>query len=294
MHKLDPLPIHRKTLFAHSTLPLVFVMVLGVGAGQMHFALRQHQFKMVRWYCQGAQREEFHVNVPDDCWEISWDGLPPAVTSPWGESHVPKALHLYRGSSVVLYNPYEVGSASSEEFIELQLNRAIEKIHGVPVPSLPAASAAGPKEGLRDPAKRGELAVVWPEDRRSSLRSRTMAARAFLFGLFAAALISLGLQQFRATTPKHVYPWLLQGIALPVMVVVGGIYVADKTGYVSFHAMAAFPEVLTRKLAEAIPLSTPAIWGLAFVGLAAAYRVVRSRFEKIEAPLHHRKKLSEY
>jgi len=201
MHKLDPFPISRRLLFAYSILPIVVVMAVGAGAGQLHFMLKQHQ----------------------------------CTDSDFGRYEEP-----------------------------------------------------------REPAKRGEPAVVWPENRGSKLRSRTMATRVLVFGLITTAVVCLGLQQFRATTPEAVYPWLLQGLAVPLVVVVGGVYLADKLGYADFHAVAAFPEVLLKKLGESLPLSTPAIWGLAIATLGIGYRVIQSRFRKIEAPLQHKKKLSEY
>ena len=109
LHKLDHLPISRRLLLAHCVLPIVLVTIAGLGASQLHFMLKQSQFKMIRCYCQGDECDEVTVRVPDDCWEIAWDGTAPAVTSPWGESHVPETLRLYRGSSIALYNLFEVG-----------------------------------------------------------------------------------------------------------------------------------------------------------------------------------------
>jgi hypothetical protein len=332
MHKLDPFPISRRLLFAYSILPIVLVMGVGAGAGQLHFVLKQHQFKMIRCYHPNEPNGAFSIGVPTDCWEIAWDGSAPAVTSPWGESHVPEALRPWKGSDAAVYNPYEVGEESSDEFIEFQLNRAIEKIYGVPAPEYGATPtvagdgdpqepgeagratpAAGRNEVLHEPegarrtdsasrgyeepgepAKRGEPAVVWPENRGSRFRNRTMATRVLLLGLITTVIVCLGLQQFRATTPEAVYPWLLQGMAVPVIVVIGGVYLADQLGYADFRAVAAFPEILVGKLGESLPLSTPAIWGLAIATLGIGYRVIQSRFRKIEAPLQHKKKLSEY
>lgn len=294
MYKLDHLPISRRPLLAYSVLPVALVTLAGVGAGQLHFMLKQSQFKMIRYYCEGVGCNRFTVRVPDDCWEIAWDGIVPPVTSPWGESHVPEAHHLYKGSSIALYNPYEVGEASSDDFVELQINKAIEDIHGVPAPTRRATHPSGDDANLRESPKRGEPAVVWPENRGSDMRNRTMAARVLLFGLITAGIISLGLQQFRATTPEHVYPWLLQGIAAPILLLLGGLYVADQLGFANFRAFAAFPEILIRKLGESLPLSTPAMWALALAVLAAGYLLIQYRFNKIEAPIQKKKRLSEY
>jgi hypothetical protein len=249
---------------------------------------------MIRYYCEGNGCDKFTVRVPDDCWEIGWDGTAPAVISPWGESHVPETHHLYRGSSVALYNPYEVGETSSDDFVEFQINRAIEEIHGVPAPARQAAPTSVQDTGLTNPSRSGEPAVVWPENRGSEMRNRTMATRVLLFGLITTAIVSLGLQQFRATTPEHVYPWLLQGLAAPVLLLLGGLFVADRMGFANFRAFAAFPEILIRKLGEALPLGTSAMWALALAVLGTGYLLIQFRFNKIEPPIQHKKKLCEF
>lgn len=294
VHRLDHFPIRRRLVFAYAVLPIVLVTVGGVAAGQIHFMLKQSQYKMIHVYCRGEGCDHVTVAVPQDCWEITWDGVAPAATSPWGESHVPKTFPLYRGSSVALYNPYEVGETSSDDFVELQINRAIESIYGVPAPAHRAGPASGQNAELAGSSKEGEPAVIWPDNRGSWTRNRTMATRALLLGLLTTSIMSLGLQQFRAPAQKHVYPWLFQGLAAPILLLLGGLYVANQMGYASFRAFAAFPEVLIRKLGEAFPLPNVAIWALAFAVLLAGYLLVQSRFKKIEAPIQHKKKLSEY
>jgi hypothetical protein len=294
LHKLDHLPISRRLLFAHSVLPLVLVTSAGLGAGQIHFMLDQSQFKMIGYYCRGEKCDRTAVAVPDDCWEIAWDGVAPPVISPWGESHIPKTLHLYRGSGIAVYNPYEVGEASSDDFIEYQLNRAIEKIYGAPALSPRDDPPIGRNAAFQETRPRGEAAVTWPENRGSKSRNKTMAVRVLLFALFTIVIVSLGLQQFRANARRHAYAWLFQGLAAPLLLLLGGLFVADRAGYASFRAFAIFPEVLIRELGELLPLGNMAAWALAIAVLVAGYLVIRSRFTKIEAPIQHKKKLSEY
>ena len=55
---------------------------------------------------------------------------PPAVTAPWGESHVPLHRPLIRSGRAVVYSPYSAPPGSSVDFLAWQMSRAVTAIYG--------------------------------------------------------------------------------------------------------------------------------------------------------------------
>jgi MFS family permease len=274
MYPLDPLPISRKLLFAHAVLTVIFGLALGVAVGGLHFSLDRDSYAMIGY-------SENKIRVPADCWELARDGEPPRITSPWGESHVPNSRRLLRGSRAVLFNPYDRGEDSSVRFVHYQLAKAVEEIHGVPAPqteTLPGREANSAEEACC-------RTVAASAGRGSESRSRTLATLVFLFGLIAAVSFALGLQQFRTSAPPHLFPWFLQGFAIPVMLLVVAIWLAQLFGLADANLAMTFVMVLVRKLGENLSLTTAGMWTLAVVTLIVGYLVMQWRFQKIEAPV---------
>ncbi len=110
LHHLDALPISRRVLFACLVAPYFAACVAGYGLGARAADRAARRMELVGFPATG---EAHSVTVPMWARRIAWDGRPPASISPQGESHVPRAWPLWRGSRAALYSPFSTPPGSS-------------------------------------------------------------------------------------------------------------------------------------------------------------------------------------
>lgn len=272
MNKLAPLPISRRLLFAYGVAPTVLAFALGLGATGLRVSVKNIKPGMVRY--QGA------VAVPVEFWEIAGEEGPQAVEAPWGESYVPRARRILKGLNTYVYNPYEHGAESSYKFVQFQLLRAVEAVNAVPIDN--GMMRSEPDQMFREQVDSCCFTARGSEWRGSPRRSKCVATGSIIGGVLLALLYSLGLRQFRAVPRAGLYSFFLQLAFMPILVVMGAILLADAAGAADFHSAMAVPQILVRRLADAIPLGPAYLWGLAAATLVAGYFVVLSRFKRID------------
>jgi hypothetical protein len=278
MFLIDPLPISRISIFPHIYLPLVAAFAAGLAIGWIDYELRGPHGGMIHYHGD-------RIQVPEDAWELTTEGRAPLIVAPWGESYRPMAYPLYRGSRFVVYNPYERAESSSTRFVDYQLARAVEAIHGSAYLPTEGAAAVSDRRPAQDRDDRCCLPLQGTAGAGSPRRNRAMATTAMLFILLSSGLYAFGLQQFRARGPRHLSPWFLQGLIGPLALAACMVLVGNATGFTSFQAVGAFPMVLIRKFGEAIPGPTAVIWVLTGFAFILGYWLMQARFAGIEAPV---------
>jgi hypothetical protein len=269
LYRMDHLPVGRRTLFAHAFLPIIIAGILGVASGRIIVATDDHGMSMVNFY-RGT------VQYPDEFYEISTDGPPAVLTSPWGETHRPRAHQLLKGSRIYVYRPYDCGSESSHRFIAYQIRRALEAVHG-----RDDYEVMGESDIER--CCRHGFTVDASLGRGSDARSRAFAVGTIAAGILYTLIIWL---QFRFGgraaswhTPKH---FVLAALGTVVLLFIA-VVVCGRLGYCEPRFVGALLPIMMRKTGEAIPLGTNALWAAAALVIAGGYLTVQSAFCRIEA-----------
>jgi len=242
--RLDPLPISRRLLFVYAALPGLLAVLLGVGAGWLFLAVSPDNPEQVRY-------RDHRVQAPDEYHEVAWDGRPPAVTAPWGETHTPRPLPLVEGRAFALYDPFEVGPDSSPAFLAWQVDRAVLAVHGVK--GLPSES-----------------------------RSRTMAVAVLLLGIITALGLCLALQANRATVRPALYTTPVTAFYVLLLLFLAAAIFGESAGVTKLWIVGVLPLLLCRWIGEALPLATPLLWMVCIAGVAAGYLLVLHTFRRIE------------
>jgi hypothetical protein len=275
-HRLDPYPIPRRTLFLHVTVTSLVVFLVGLGVGIQGDAVEDPRGPMLIY--KGRQ-----VEVPAEFREIAWGGRPPIFSSPWGESHTPKVYRLLPWSEVALFNPYESGEGNSAEFVALQAARAAEVVHGIPVPSTYRTAGFQLDEQRRELIESCCFPVEGSKGRGSDTRSRTYAIITLLIGLVGVVMFDLALRRYSKTLRGTLFRWIPLGTLIAIGVLVTLAIAIQALGFSRSWAVEAFFMVLARQLAEAVPIATPALWGIVLVAFVGFGLILLRRFERIEA-----------
>jgi hypothetical protein len=287
MHVLDPLPVSRRWLFAVLVFPCLVALGLGYGAGRVGGALVQGPPVLVAYGTEPdgllvpPYRSKLpQVRVPVESCRIAWDGRPAPIDSPWGESHAPWSIPLYRGSTAVLYSPFAPGEEASKEFMALQLGRATEAVYGSSIApeamreSLVDAFAGEPLDvrdafpGLDTPREGPVLPVLL-----------------LAIGLCWLVMLRIYLKTYRA----GVSDGRRRAVFLTILVVAVALHIAQfavgLTGLTKLWVVTGLPRMIVRLVADALPGGEIATWLACAALFWAAYLVVRARFERIEAPV---------
>lgn len=270
---VDHLPISRRTLFAVVFAPSLAGAVLGIGGGILWTAAGHENARLV-FYHHGS------VDYPNEFLRISTDGPPQVLTSPWGETHAPKSVPIWRGSSIYVYKPYDSGPDSSPRFVRLQIDRALEAVNGLEPERLAARDDPAPEEPIdccaRIPASIGKG---------SETRSRAWAVGGIAAFLFFSVVLYV---QFRFG--GRVGKWNPLGYLVPlvmvgILFVIGLVVAAGRLGFCEPWALEAVPAIACRRAAQALPLPTALLWLAAAAAGAAGIVSIGRAFARIEAPL---------
>lgn len=277
IHKLDYLPVARKVFFAVAILPGIAAVLLGVGLAELDNATSPRKKAQIHYRKSG-------IEVPHECWEITWDARPPAAASSWGESYMPRADHLYGDGGMAVYNPCEFGPESSPGFIALQIARAVNAVHGNTESPEEAANRMADDDGFKAAIAGGTFAVSASIGRGSDVRSRVYAMSVLICGIFGVLFLSVALKQYGST----VYGSVFRGIAIVLFIAVTSSYLIssalEQAGIASVWVLHASILISIRMLCGQIPLSTTMLWVLSGAVLLGGYLVVLRSFNRIEAP----------
>ncbi len=276
VHPVDAWPISRRLIFAHAVLPMMIPCLVGIGLGVIIEESKTRPTAMI-------QIENGEMDVPYEFRGIALDGVPPAITTPWGETYTPKGTRIVLWSDAVIYNPYEIGPDTSPRLDALQIGRAMAAVHGDAPP---------------DPAQYADLEVDAPEDekdtyraqaledsrgRGSDLRTKTLALLIVLFMLveFPLALVA------SMTYDRRALEWIrskavLVGAFAPLTLLA---VLALPTPFTDTRiwAQASWLMITLRRFAEALPLTTAQVWLGVALAMALGYVILQERFTRLEA-----------
>jgi hypothetical protein len=275
--RLDPLPVSRRLMFAYIAVPMLLSILAGAALGRALVARAPERLAQVRFVgcC---------VKVPHEYMEVTRSGSAPAVRAPWGETHTPDARPVLRGGSVALYNPYETGPSSSVRFVDWQLRRAVEAVHGIPVPQHVLAGDGQPGASFVGGVERGSFTPDYARGQPSERRSRTAAVALLMITAVATVLVSLSLAQYLPTERSALYKWAGRGALAVIVGIVTGVFALALAGLTREWYASALVAIAARRVADWAPLPTAALWALAWASWAGAYLAIRSIFMRIEAP----------
>jgi len=276
IHAVDAWPISRRLIFAHALLPLVILYVAGLGLGIVINETKSTKQLLVHY-------ENDQVVVPYEFREIAVDGIPPTLTTAWGETYTPKGTPVHAWSDAVIYNPYEIAHDTSTRFDAWQIDRAVAVVHGDPEP---------------DPARYADLEVNSPDGaarecrgfdlqasrgRGSDLRAKTIALLIALFFLLGTPLLLMTTLNY----DRRALDWVrtksvLAGVFIPFGIV-AVLLISPLFSETEIWAQASWLMITLRRFAESLPLSvTQYRLGVAAIGVLA-YLVMQERFMRLEA-----------
>jgi hypothetical protein len=282
LHHLDPLPVPRRILFALLVVPCFAACVAGYGLGAFAAGRAARRAELVGFPATG---EVHSVKVPMWARRIAWNGRPPAVVSPWGESHAPVTWPLWRGGRAVLYSPFSAPRGSSREYVAWQLSRAVEAVYGRRVPADEIAdrylvTGADGRVVLRA----GARLLSGDDPRLSPVSGGPMFA--VLMALVCVPwllLVALLLRAYRAGVSDAWRQGLFWGLAVLVVVFFAGQAAAVIAGLARPWLATALVEIPVRALGESAA-ATVGAWVAAAVLLLVAYRLAESQFVRMEIP----------
>jgi hypothetical protein len=279
LNRIDSLPVSRSVVYCSVIGFMAIPAGLGLLTGYLvDFRLKDSPMTAV-CYCDRT------VRVPYDAWEIAWDGVVPEVSSPWGETYTPHSHRIVkRGLNVAVYNPFEPGKPvgweepaepdrtdkpgkpypeSSPEFIALQIDRAVARVHGPQQVSTRVSDLAGDSSFVNAVA-RGEYKPEASLHKDSDLRMRTNAVIIILWFVVFAVVNAVWWMRYRPEAEVVRTRWFaILFFALPYVWLFGSIALSAR-GMINDWAIVAFQMITLRSVAEAIPLSTGLLWALTY------------------------------
>ena len=278
LHRIDQLPVSRKLSFAHVMLTGLLAMALGHGIMQVNYRFDDAPPAVVT-IC------EQEICVPAEFWEIARDGEPPAVTSPWGESHTPLAFRLVGSGSLAIYNPYEYGADASPRFVKYQVDRAVLRIHGpAAVAGQTASDMPLDDEFLKEAIENGRYTVPESAGRGSDVRSKTVAVTVALLSILFAFLNLVWFRRYRAAASIGRTRWFaILFFSLPQVLILT-IVVMEIRMNVDAKSIMKLPLIVVRKAVESISISTTGLWAIALLVVLACYLVIERQYGRLEAP----------
>jgi hypothetical protein len=280
LHRIDALPIARQRLFAMLILPPLLTLVVGYGIGLAGIrALGPPELVHFRTH----ECCDFIVVPPARC-EIAWKGQVPDNGSPWGETHPAWSTPLFRGSRAVLYSPYSNVEASSRRYVAHQISRATEAVYNERVPEEVISSRyLETDDNDRVIGRQKDLTLLRDHP---GLEPRSggpaFPVIMFLVGVPAFLLAVFYLRAFRAGGSEAKRTMVLWAILALLLAFHLGQYSLFVLQFTEFWILAGLFKMGIRKLGEAFPGSTFAVWVVCSALLYVSYRTAERAFENIE------------
>lgn len=283
LHHFDPLPFSRRRLFLGLTLPVAMAFVASFGVGAFVASRSAARIEYVD-FSKSERDGRWSLSVPLRVYQFSWDGRPPTITSPWGESHPAESIPLVRGLPPVVWNPFSAPPGSSAKFVALQVSRAAQVVYGAAI--APEAIESRWLETRADGAVVGRGATLPLRVERPDLAVRSGPVFPVLMALMLAPwllVVAILLRTFRAGLSDRIRRTVFWGIV--------GIFVATMLAMVSGIVASIARPWLARALIE-IPswamrgsaIGIAATWVVSALLTFAAYRVAENQFRRMEIP----------
>jgi hypothetical protein len=277
MAPYDSLPISRRLLWAHTVGPIAAMAALGLLIAWSIFLVNPKPFTQIHY-------SRCCVQVPWDYWEISRDGQIPTVTTSWGESFTPRAHPLWRGSTIVLYDPYESGSESSPRFVEYQMRRATHAVYGDPLPEAFSKPAYESPSNIAGGVERGAFTLDATRGRISADRTRTAAVALTVLVLLVAGLMLPALLQYGPWVRRKIFKRASIGFIILLVVAIVAVSAARLLGLTQVWYVGVLLSVGFRSLSHSLPLPMVVLWFFCVTFWAGAYLILERVFYTIEFP----------
>ncbi len=277
----DHLPISRGRILATLLVPQALCLAVGFGAGR------------VLVHALGATREPIAFDERSECYgvrlsprffAVAWDGQPPAMTSPAGESHVPTARRVLAGLPFALYKPYETPEGSSLDYVAWQLARATAATFGETVPAAELQQRYLTTDDAGRVVPKGDaltLAADHPSWRVAPARG-ALALQALLIGILALAGLATYVRCLRADVRPALRKTAFGLILTALMILHLGPYLQSALLNIESEVGAAFLVILAGRITDALPGGVVTFWVLVVAALAAAVRGVASVMARME------------
>jgi hypothetical protein len=274
--RIDFLPVSRKLIFGITMTPVIAAIIVGILFGLLAVAVNPENDRLINYY--GGR-----LQIPKEFYEITDDGPPPVLASIWGEFHEPEAYPLYRGSRRYIYKPFDTGPGSSPRFIALQIDRALEAVHGIERDPLDRYEEIG--EGS-DAASSDCCAGV---SRSTGMYSETRSRVFALAGIFSAAfyflIISLQIRYGGRGGPRSPGNFIVPASIILILVIIAAVVIAGRAGICNTSFVEAVPSIYMRKIADTVPFSTAFLWTAFAAVCVAGYFMLQGAYKRFEAPL---------
>ncbi len=278
LSRIDYLPVKRSAVF----YGVIAFMMIPVGLGILTGYLVYNRFKEAPM--EQVSYRDHKVRVPFEVWEIARDGEVPEVSSPWGETYTPYGARLFKaGPDFVVYNPFEPCKESSPEFVAMQMDRAVVRVHGAAAGPQKMSNVAG-TAAFAESLESGECDVTASVRKHSGLRIRTNAVIVTFWILVFTLVNSIWWKRYRSEADPARTRWfaiLFFGIPIAFLLLVP---ILSSRGIVNDWAIMAFQMVVLRTIAEAIPLSTAMMWGATVLVAIMSIVFLGRQYSRAEAP----------
>ena len=277
MTPFDAVPISRRVLWAHTVGPMVAMAALGLVIAWTVFVMNPKPFTQIHY-------SECCVQVPWDYWEISRDGQIPTVATSWGESYTPQAHQLWRGSTIVLYDPYESGPESSPQFVEYQMRRATHAVYGDPVPKTFSKADYVSPSNIIAGVERGAFTLDLTRGRISADRSRTGAVALTVLVVPIAGIMLPALLQYGPWVHRKIFKRASIGFIILLVAAIVAVSAARLLGFTQVWYVGVLLSAGFRSLSHSLPLPTVWLWIFSVTFWVGAYLVLERVFYTIEFP----------
>ncbi len=290
LHFVEYLPISRKRIAAILLIPGFLILTAGLLSGGMGATILERSQLQVQFHASPSSYyppyglEAPMVRVPAQYGGISWDGDTPDTVAPWGESHPVWKYPLFSGSRIMVFSPFSTPEGSSPRFIAFQISRALQAIYGTSIPYqeiLDRYLEVSPDKTavLEDPARLLADHPEWKPRGNIPLIAVLTAAIGIVYSLMA----SIYFRSWRATvsdTGRKAWFFVLAVIAVASTAIQVLLMIAR---WIRPDPAAAFVKILMLKTVQAVPGGALTAWVFCLLVLLVAYRLVRRRFDRVEA-----------
>ena len=278
LHLLDPLPISRKTIFAYLVLPSMLFSFLSYGLGAVTGKGAVGGDSLVE-YEERRYDSELDVRVPMEFWELGRDGVPAPLEPCCDQPHAAWSVSFFKGTDLVLYNPYHAPADSSPEFVAHQFSRAAEAVYGRQIPTrdlLARYFERRPDGGTTLKTGKFNLLDDYPGLRPVGWGGRLAAVLSVIgvtWLLYLSVVLRLGHARLLL---GHVVLVLISVISLFTM-----IWTSNR-GYTAEWKISAGAGILLRNLTGALPGSAVTLWVIAVLAILGCYVLARAQFVRME------------
>lgn len=283
IHRLDPLPIPRRTLLGALALPTVLVFLGGYAIGLFGTGWQRAHGNPVT---AAVGQDRVAVMVPPGMLRIAWGGTPPTITAPWGESHAITGVPLVSGARPVAYSPYQTPRESSPDFVAWQASRALSDAYGTHVSWREVRDRYVTVRSDGTPGiAQGGLDFHRDHPELVARGAGPLLPLVLIIALVPFLLVFAGfVSTFRARFTERqrmVLYWVLVGGTLALWMLP---FILKLAGLAWEGLATGAPAAMLVDWAHASGARTAALWVMALLSVAASWALAERQFGRMEVP----------